>query len=389
MAGEKVVALRQSESERGRKYRNCDAGECLTAGGLFVVSRVSLCCALYCVLGMMMMIEGWCKSNFSGFVRNETKQKEQKLWVQQPEKSITSHHAHKHTTKRRERKKNHRKTFRWHFQCMRPIHKEKKLCECMVFIYLEMRKQVPHPKKIYKVIRHFYREFVFSFANIASLATAAATAANQTFLLSSCLFSAASTSHSSCFLHHYHTLASPPAEGWPFSIFTELGPILAFLYLFACVRACVWVEHTGYELSSSSSASFVAFCSFRFFENNILERKCSSWMHTQQKLHEPKCSHKNGILAGWAAVPRTHHKPNVRSNIFQAMVFLAFPKTYGCCYYYCYVYENAQQIIMYFRQTPIFQQWKKKKTFIQSSGGSSRLRYNIFMIALKFPFFRY
>lgn len=81
-------------------------------------------------------------------------------------KNITRQHTHINThfkkTKFTEREK--KWEFGSHFQCT-----PKNYVECVW-----MRKRVPHPKKIYKVIRHFYREFVFFRALIsASVATAA------------------------------------------------------------------------------------------------------------------------------------------------------------------------------------------------------------------------
>lgn len=186
--------------------------------------------------------------------------------------------------------------------------KTQKLCEC-VFIYLEMRKQVPHPKKIYKVIRHFYREFVFSSANIASLATATA-ARTKLFTFFVFVFG------SFCFsffsfraLKQRTPLSYPrvPHRRLTFFYFYWLGPHSG-IFIFVCVCVCVWVSTRGmsYHLSATS---FVAFCSFRFFENNILERKCSSWMcaHTRNKKAPTAYSRTKMEFfcgPGWAAVLR-------------------------------------------------------------------------------------
>lgn len=261
------------------------------------------------------------------------------------------------------------------------VHTQKKTQNyASVCIYFEMWKQVPHPKKIYKVIRHFYREFVFSFAYIASLATATAA---KNFLLSSCLFSAPSWAFPSLLFFIFSkalkqqrsSLSYPRLPPVKVDLFLFLLTWAPFWYFYICMRVCVRVYVCGYELSSFSNF----FCGFLFFpllwkqhlgtKMLIMNARTHTQSHAQQKkLQKP--IHKNQIHADRALILRHITIQMCDLTFFKRCGVFSISKTYCCCYYYCYVYgENIANNNVFYTNAHILAE--RKKTFSRSS---SRLR---------------
>lgn len=220
-------------------------------------------------------------------------------------KNITRQHTHINThfkkTKFTEREK--KWEFGSHFQCT-----PKNYVECVW-----MRKRVPHPKKIYKVIRHFYREFVFFRALISA---SVATAARNFFLLSFCLFS------------FFASLSL--GEGWPFSYSTDFGPILPHIFL-----------------SFSEATSFVAFVLSAPLKATSWNEQCSSW--TNKRAYRKRLRGRDREREK----EREKSLPARNDLIFFKRWRFSISKTYCCCYYYCYVYDGKQQI-MYLCEQRLF-----------------------------------
>lgn len=170
-----------------------------------------------------------------------------------------------------------------------------------------MQTKVPHPKKIYKVIRHFYREFVRVFflpSLISLLPLLLLLLRNFFYFLLVCsrfffLFSLQphSSFSSSLFVSISHSGDFFSVEDWPFSILLAVQPHSGIFIL-------------RYHFTSTWATSFVAFCSFRFFENNILERKRPS------SIQYTTLTHKNKERK----MPEKKTQ-QIWSNIFQAVAF--------------------------------------------------------------------
>lgn len=218
-------------------------------------------------------------------------------------KNITRQHTHINThfkkTKFTEREK--KWEFGSHFQCT-----PKNYVECVW-----MRKRVPHPKKIYKVIRHFYREFVFFRALIsASVATAARNFFSTFFLF---VFVFSPVSHS--------------VKVDLFPILLTSAPFCRTFFYLSAKQLLLWLFVLSAPLKATS-----------------WNEQCSSW--TNKRAYRKRLRGRDREREK----EREKSLPARNDLIFFKRWRFSISKTYCCCYYYCYVYDGKQQIMYLYEQ---------------------------------------